>query len=78
MYIKYFVISSEIGTRTGIGSFYIAFVLAPLISNASELIATYNYACRKTEKSISISLTALQGAAVMNNTLVLGENNEFY
>eukprot|EP00597_Dinobryon_sp_UTEXLB2267_P000289 CAMPEP_0170070262 /NCGR_PEP_ID=MMETSP0019_2-20121128/8623_1 /TAXON_ID=98059 /ORGANISM="Dinobryon sp., Strain UTEXLB2267" /LENGTH=573 /DNA_ID=CAMNT_0010278503 /DNA_START=66 /DNA_END=1787 /DNA_ORIENTATION=+ len=63
---------SEMGTRTGIGSFYIAFVLAPLISNASELIATYNYACRKTEKSIAISLTALQGAAVMNNTLVLG------
>jgi Ca2+/H+ antiporter len=30
---------SSIGARTGIPAFYIAFVLAPMASNASELIA---------------------------------------
>ena len=63
--------SSEVGTRTGIPSFYVAFVVAPLASNASELIASYSYALKKTPKSISISLQALQGAACMNNTFCL-------
>ncbi len=62
-----------LGARTGIPAFYIAFVLAPLASNASELIAAYNYAKKKTASSISISLATLEGAAVMNNTFVLGE-----
>lgn len=63
---------SELGVRTGIPAFYIAFVLAPLASNASELIAAYNYAKKKTATSMSISLATLEGAAVMNNTFVLG------
>ena len=64
---------SEIGARTGIPAFYIAFVLAPMASNSSELIAAYNYAQKKTRTSISISLATLLGAAIMNNTFVLGE-----
>ena len=32
----------EIASRLGIGSFYVAFVLAPLGSNASEIIARYD------------------------------------
>mmetsp|Transcript_35920 Transcript_35920/g.61852 ORF Transcript_35920/g.61852 Transcript_35920/m.61852 type:complete len:575 (-) Transcript_35920:547-2271(-) len=63
---------SEIGVRTGIPAFYIAFVLAPMASNASELVAAYNYAQKKTRTSISISLATLLGAAIMNNTFVLG------
>ena len=63
---------SELGNRTSIPAFYISFVLAPLASNASELIAAYNYASKKTKSSITTSLTALQGAACMNNTLCLG------
>lgn len=63
---------SDIGKRTNISAFYISFVLAPLASNASELIAAYNYALKKTSTSISISLATLQGACVMNNTFVLG------
>jgi Ca2+/Na+ antiporter len=63
---------SEIADRIGISSFYVAFVLAPLASNASELVASYNYALRKTPKSIGISLSTLMGATVMNNTVVLG------
>lgn len=61
----------EIGTRTGVNSFYVSFVLAPMASNASELIASYSYAAKKTSKSISIALQALQGAACMNNTFCL-------
>lgn len=60
-----------VGDRTGIPAFYVSFVIAPLASNASELIASYSYALKKTSKSISISLQALQGAACMNNTFCL-------
>jgi Ca2+/H+ antiporter len=63
---------NELGTRTNIPQFYVAFVLAPLASNASEVIASYNYAQKKTSKSMAISLSALQGACCMNNTFVLG------
>jgi len=65
------LVRAEVGKRTGISSFYVAFVIAPLASNASELIASYSYALKKTPASISISLQALQGAACMNNTFCL-------
>jgi Ca2+/Na+ antiporter len=55
----------------GVNPFYVAFVLAPLASNASELIASVNYASKKTPKSISISIATLEGAACMNNTFGL-------
>ena len=58
-------VMSEIGARTGISPFYVSFVLAPLASNASELIAAYSYALKKTQKSVTISFTALEGAACM-------------
>ena len=61
----------ELGARTGIPAFYVSFVLAPMASNASELLASYAYAAKKSSKSISISLQALQGAACMNNTFCL-------
>lgn len=64
-------ILSNMGTRTGIKPFFIAFVLAPLVSNGSELIAAYGYAQKKTVKSASISFATLLGAAVMNNTFCL-------
>merc|ERR1711964_177968 len=63
---------NEIGGRVGVSSFYISFVLAPLASNASELVAAYNYAQKKTQKSMTISLSTLEGAACMNNTYCLG------
>ncbi|CAE8677128.1 unnamed protein product, partial [Polarella glacialis] len=62
----------EIGKQTGIPAFYISFILAPLASNASELVAAYNYAQKKTSKTITISLNTLEGAACMNNTFCLG------
>lgn len=62
----------EIGKQTGIPAFYISFVLAPLASNSSEFVAAYNYAQKKTSKTITISLNTLEGAACMNNTFCLG------
>merc|ERR1719263_690770 len=59
------------GVRLNVDGFYISFVLAPLASNASELIAAYNYAVKKTSKSITTSLSTLVGAACMNNTFCL-------
>jgi Ca2+/Na+ antiporter len=63
---------NEVGSRTGIPTFYIGFVLGPVASNISEVIASYNYSLKKTAKSIKIAMSTLQGAAVMNNSFVLG------
>jgi len=63
---------ANIGTRTGVPPFFVSFVLSPLVSNASELVAAYNYAKKKTMKSATISLSTLEGAACMNNTFCLG------
>lgn len=63
---------NTLGQRTGVPSFYVAFLLAPLASNASEMIASYSYAQKKTRKSITISFAQLLGAACMNNTFCLG------
>jgi len=65
-------ILSTLGERTGINSFYVAFVLAPLASNASELLAAKAYAEKKTQVTMTISLSSLLGAACMNNTFCLG------
>lgn len=62
---------SELGNRIHLSPFYVAFVLAPLVSNGSELIAAYAYASKKTEASITISFSTLLGAACMNNTFCL-------
>lgn len=63
---------SESARRLNINPFYVTFLLAPMASNATELIAAYNYAQKKTVKSITISLSTLLGAAVLNNTFSLG------
>jgi len=61
-----------VGYVLDIGPFYISFLLAPLASNASELLSAYNYAKKKTQVSITNSLSTLVGAACMNNTFCLG------
>mmetsp|Transcript_67505 Transcript_67505/g.162019 ORF Transcript_67505/g.162019 Transcript_67505/m.162019 type:complete len:592 (+) Transcript_67505:178-1953(+) len=63
---------AEVGVRTGVPAFYISFILAPLASNASELVSALNYASKKTQASVTISLSTLVGAACMNNTFCLG------
>jgi len=62
---------SNLGARTGVPPFYISFICAPLASNASELLASVYYARKKTRRSITISLSTLEGAACMNNTFCL-------
>ena len=62
---------SNLGVRLDVSPFYLAFVFAPIASNASELIAAYNYACKKTKKSTAVAFSSLIGAAVMNNTFGL-------
>lgn len=64
-------VMQEIAVRAGIPPFYVSFVLAPLASNASEVVASMYYASKKTRKTISVSLSALEGAASMNNTFCL-------
>ena len=62
---------SELAVRLNIPAFYVSFILAPLASNASEVIASQYYAAKKTRKTITVALTALEGAASMNNTFCL-------
>mmetsp|Transcript_2518 Transcript_2518/g.6348 ORF Transcript_2518/g.6348 Transcript_2518/m.6348 type:complete len:599 (+) Transcript_2518:81-1877(+) len=63
---------AEVGKRTGVPAFYISFILAPMASNASELVSALNYASKKTQSSVTISMSTLVGAACMNNTFCLG------
>eukprot|EP00413_Alexandrium_margalefii_P045380 CAMPEP_0204586272 /NCGR_PEP_ID=MMETSP0661-20131031/47396_1 /ASSEMBLY_ACC=CAM_ASM_000606 /TAXON_ID=109239 /ORGANISM="Alexandrium margalefi, Strain AMGDE01CS-322" /LENGTH=522 /DNA_ID=CAMNT_0051595899 /DNA_START=64 /DNA_END=1632 /DNA_ORIENTATION=- len=62
---------SNWGVRLGISPFYISFILAPFASNASELLSAYTYAVKKSQKSMTTSLSTLIGAACMNNTFCL-------
>jgi Ca2+/Na+ antiporter len=64
-------VMQEIAVRVHISAFYVSFVLAPLASNASEVIASQYYAAKKTRKTITVSLSTLEGAASMNNTFCL-------
>jgi Ca2+/Na+ antiporter len=61
----------EVAVKVNIPPFYVSFVLAPLASNASEVIASMYYATKKTRKTMTVSMTALEGAASMNNTFCL-------
>eukprot|EP00656_Telonema_subtile_P048703 TRINITY_DN5874_c0_g1_i1.p1 TRINITY_DN5874_c0_g1~~TRINITY_DN5874_c0_g1_i1.p1 ORF type:complete len:368 (-),score=91.61 TRINITY_DN5874_c0_g1_i1:118-1221(-) len=61
----------ELGKRIHVGSFYVAFVLAPLASNSSEVLAAYVYGSKKTKSGTTTACETLVGAAIMNNTFVL-------
>jgi len=52
--------------------FYVSFAVAPLASNASELVSAMKLASKRTMKSMVNSLSTLEGAAIMNNTFCLG------
>lgn len=61
----------EVSHRIGVSAFYVSFTLAPLASNASEMISSFYYAKKKTSKSIAVSFKQLVGAGIMNNTFCL-------
>lgn len=62
---------SQLGVKLNISPFYISFVVTPLASNASEVIAGLIFARKKTTESMSLTLATLHGAATMNSTLSL-------
>lgn len=64
-------VMQEIAVKAQIPPFYVSFVLAPLASNSSEVVASMFYAAKKTRKNMTVSLSALEGAACMNNTFCL-------
>jgi len=64
-------VMQEIAVRIHMSSFYVSFILAPLASNASEVISSHYHAAKKTSKTITICLSAQEGAACMNNTFCL-------
>jgi len=61
-----------IGNKLSINPFYVSFLVAPLASNASELLAAMRMASKKTKASMVGALSSLEGAAIMNNTFCLG------
>jgi len=63
---------SKIGSFIGVPAFYISFIITPLCSNASELIASIVFASKKTVVSSSMTYSQLYGASTMNATLGLG------
>lgn len=64
-------VMQEIAVRAKVSPFYVSFILAPLASNASEVLASQYYAAKKTRKTMTVALSALEGAASMNNTFCL-------
>jgi len=62
---------TEVGEQLNIGAFYVSFIITPVCSNASELVASLVFAMNKTIKTNSMTLSQLYGAATMNSTLGL-------
>lgn len=56
----------------GAGAFTVSFLLAPLVGNAPELIATYKYATKKTTASITVAHTTILGSVIAGNTFAMG------
>lgn len=63
---------THVSAATGVPPFFIAFVLTPLASNASELVSSLKFAARRRRRSISLTFSQVYGAVTVNNTLVLG------
>jgi Ca2+/Na+ antiporter len=61
----------ETANRLGLSPFYVAFVIAPIAANASEIVASQYYAAKKTSATITVSFAELTGAGAMNNTFCL-------
>ena len=60
-----------VGEKLSIPAFYVSFIVTPLASNASEVIASLRFAAKKTDMAMGLTLSSLYGAATMNNTFCL-------
>ncbi|KAJ0725879.1 putative EF-hand domain, calcium/proton exchanger, sodium/calcium exchanger membrane region [Helianthus annuus] len=58
-------------TATSIPSFFISFIVLPLVTNSSESVSAIIFASRKKQRSASLTFSELYGAATMNNLLCL-------
>lgn len=51
--------------------FFVAFVVTPFASNASELVSSIIFAKRRRKRNISLTFSQVYGAITMNNTLCM-------
>lgn len=56
---------------TSIPSFFISFIVLPLVTNSTESVSAIIFASRKRRRSASLTFSELYGAATMNNLLCL-------
>mmetsp|Transcript_177 Transcript_177/g.343 ORF Transcript_177/g.343 Transcript_177/m.343 type:complete len:255 (+) Transcript_177:1515-2279(+) len=61
----------EISNRIGVNAFYVSFIVTPLVSNASEVVCSARMASKLTNKTLTVALSTLYGAAVMNSTFCM-------
>ncbi|CAI7824306.1 unnamed protein product [Closterium sp. NIES-53] len=57
---------------SNIPAFFVAFVVTPLASNASELVSSLYFAMKKRRRTASLTYSQVYGAITMNNTMCLG------
>lgn len=62
---------NDFGHTIGVNPFYVSFIVTPLASNACEVLSGIRAAAKKTNKSMSVCVNALYGAATMNSTFCL-------
>lgn len=63
---------SNFSKASGVPAFFVAFVITPFASNASELVSSLNFAKKKKIKNISLTYSQVYGAVTMNNSMCLG------
>mmetsp|Transcript_20031 Transcript_20031/g.47705 ORF Transcript_20031/g.47705 Transcript_20031/m.47705 type:complete len:548 (+) Transcript_20031:15-1658(+) len=63
---------SSFSKASGVPAFFVAFVVTPFASNASELVSSLQFAKKKKIKNISLTFSQVYGAVTMNNTMCLG------
>mmetsp|Transcript_9709 Transcript_9709/g.23879 ORF Transcript_9709/g.23879 Transcript_9709/m.23879 type:complete len:821 (-) Transcript_9709:107-2569(-) len=61
----------EFSYRLNINAFYVSFIVTPLVSNASEVFTAAKLASKLTDKTLTVALATLYGAAVMNSTFCM-------
>ncbi|GAQ88258.1 Calcium-binding EF-hand family protein [Klebsormidium nitens] len=57
---------------SNIPPFFVAFVVTPFASTASELVSSLTFAKKKRKRNISLTYSQVYGAITMNNTVCLG------
>jgi len=57
---------SAIAKKAEVPAFYISFIFAPMISNASEIISSISQAMKKKKSNLDVTYGQLLGAATMN------------